>query len=179
MQIQREVSNRTRLSIMKLSRLPIAPISLPSGPLYRPVTITLYNTCHHLYLKGILVTSQGPYSHTLQLITFTQCPPTCVPTWQFSLRWLSRPARTTRAFSSLTLESQAPPHPRLRFRPDHTSLWHALPPKVVLFLSRPVLFAGHLHASVTRLRGGRLSVSSWSNFAFFCEDPDLHRVFAC
>jgi amino acid permease len=34
---------------MKLSHLPIAPISFPSGPFYRLVTITLYISCHRFF----------------------------------------------------------------------------------------------------------------------------------
>jgi hypothetical protein len=68
---------------MQPSCLPIAPISLPSGPFYRPITIMLYNTCHlfshcEKHLRGILVTSQTLYSHTLQTITLhLACPRVC------------------------------------------------------------------------------------------------------
>jgi hypothetical protein len=69
---------------MKPSYSPIAPISLPSSPLYRPVTIMLYNTCHShcaKHLKGISVTLQGPYTHTLYILQST-----CLPSWRPDLR---------------------------------------------------------------------------------------------
>jgi hypothetical protein len=56
-----EQETKTRLSVMQPSRLPIAPISLQSGPFYRPVTITLYNTCHRFFT--LCEESQGHFGN--------------------------------------------------------------------------------------------------------------------
>jgi hypothetical protein len=60
------MKTRTRQSVMNLSRLLVAPISLPSGPFYRPVTITLYNTCHRF--ATLCEASQGYFGNLAGLV---------------------------------------------------------------------------------------------------------------
>jgi hypothetical protein len=47
-----EYKTRTQLGVMQPNYRPITPISLLSSPCYRPVTITLYNTCHRLFTSS-------------------------------------------------------------------------------------------------------------------------------
>jgi hypothetical protein len=47
-----EYKTRTQIGVMQPSYRPITPISLMSSPFYRPVTITLYNSCHHFFTSS-------------------------------------------------------------------------------------------------------------------------------
>jgi hypothetical protein len=82
---------QTRLGVTKPSRIPIAPISLPSGPFYRPVTITLYNTCHRISTlceasQGYFGNLAGPVLTQFTDVRFTSCRSTCQPSWCLDLR---------------------------------------------------------------------------------------------
>jgi hypothetical protein len=102
---------RTRLSVIILSGVLIALISLPSGPFYRAATITLYNTCHRFFT--LCEASQGPYSHTLRMFTLHLTGPRVCSrgrstfTRYFPLRALL-PLRLIRLCVGCFFESHAP-----------------------------------------------------------------------
>jgi hypothetical protein len=67
---------RTQLGVMQPSRSPIAPISLPSGPFYRSVTISIYNTCHCFFTlceasQGYFGNLAGPVLYRYSLYTLS------------------------------------------------------------------------------------------------------------
>jgi hypothetical protein len=76
---------------MKLSLLLIAPISFPSGPFYRLVTITLYISCHRFFTlceasQGYSGNPTGPILTHFTDLHFTLCHPTCLLLWHTNLR---------------------------------------------------------------------------------------------
>jgi hypothetical protein len=106
---------------MKLSPLPIAPLPLPSGPFYRPVTIMLYNPCHCLFTlceasQGHFGNLAGPVLTHLTDVHFTPCQTTCPLPWQTELRSPSFPARASPAMlSGSYLRLPSRPHQHFTF----------------------------------------------------------------
>jgi hypothetical protein len=95
---------------MNLSRYPIAPISLPSGPFYRPVTITLYNTCHYFFTLCVASWEHfgnllGPDLAHFTNVHFAPHQPMCPLLWHADLHSASFPSLgfSSRLFGLLSL----------------------------------------------------------------------------
>jgi hypothetical protein len=94
---------------MQPSCLPIAPISRLSSPFYRPVTITLYNTCHSFFTPSkesqlYFGNLTGPVPSHFTYVHFTPCPPACLLAWHLTLHWSFLSAWTSQPSLLLPLD---------------------------------------------------------------------------
>jgi hypothetical protein len=171
---------------MNLSRYPIAPISLPSGPFYRPVTITLYNTCHYFFTLCVASWEHfgnllGPDLAHFTNVHFAPHQPMCPLLWHADLHSPPFPLWASSVVSSgfylylplKPLQRFTSAHSGLHLRRDSSDIARATPLRVVRF------FTYHLLLVLMRPCGYSFFVSSRVDHALMNEYLELCLTFTC